>query len=40
MAAVMTTGVILPSDWMIMKKVAIAAEMVINALSFCRKVAL
>ena len=29
MAAVMTTGVILPPDWLIMKKVAIPAEIAI-----------
>ena len=31
MAAVMTTGVILPPDWLIMKKVAIPAEIAILA---------
>ena len=31
MAPVMTTGVILPPDWLIMKKVAIPAEIVIIA---------
>ena len=31
MAAVMTTGVILPPDWLIMKKVAIPAEIAIIA---------
>ena len=31
MAAVMTTGVTLPHDWLIMKKVAIQAEMAILA---------
>ena len=32
MAAVMTTGVILPPDWLIMKKVAIPAEIAILAI--------
>ena len=31
MVAVMTTGVILPPDWLIMKKVAIPAEFAIMA---------
>ena len=31
MAAVMTTGVILPPDWLIMKKVATPAEIAIIA---------
>ena len=31
MAAVMTTGLILPPDWLIMKKVAIPAEIAIIA---------